>query len=210
MSDIIYILINPFMPRLVKVGKTQDLEARVKQLSSNTGVPVAFEVHYACRVENATKVETHVHRALEDHRVNTKREFFTIAPERVVEILKLVELEDVTPDTDMVEDEMEQEALNKARKSSSRRENFTFNSVGISPNNVLTFTRDDSITATVIDSRTVKYKDKKMSITKAAVCAFKDGLSKDKLTLRGPDYWKFDSETLTERRDRLEMDRDSE
>ena len=207
MSDIIYILINPYMPRLAKVGKTQDLEARVKQLSGNTGVPVPFEVHYACRVEDATKVETHVHRAFEDHRVNSKREFFEIAPERLVHILKLVELEDVTPSNDMVEDEMEQEALNKARSSSSRRENFTFSNVGISPNAVLTFTRDDSITVTVVDDRNVNYKDAVMSITKAAVCAFKDGLSQDKSTLRGPDYWRFESETLTERRDRIEMER---
>ena len=41
---IVYLLTNPYMPGLVKIGMTkqEDLEKRMKELYT-TGVPVAFE-----------------------------------------------------------------------------------------------------------------------------------------------------------------------
>jgi hypothetical protein len=50
---IVYLLTNPYMPGLVKIGMTkqEDLEKRMKELYT-TGVPVAFECQFACRVNN--------------------------------------------------------------------------------------------------------------------------------------------------------------
>ncbi len=48
MSEIVYVLTNPTMPGLIKIGRTTNLEQRVKSLSSDTGVPLPFEVFYAC------------------------------------------------------------------------------------------------------------------------------------------------------------------
>jgi hypothetical protein len=43
-SGILYVLTNPFMPGLVKIGcTTGPVEERIKGLSSATGVPVAFQ-----------------------------------------------------------------------------------------------------------------------------------------------------------------------
>lgn len=58
--QIVYVLVNPAMPGLVKIGKTTQLEVneRMKQLYS-TGVPVPFDCAFACKVKDATEVEKH-------------------------------------------------------------------------------------------------------------------------------------------------------
>ena len=76
MTDIIYILTNPVMPDLLKIGRTTNLEKRIKQLSSDTGVPVPFECYFACEVGNGIEVEKRLHFGFGDHRINPKREFF--------------------------------------------------------------------------------------------------------------------------------------
>ena len=72
----------------------------------------------------------------EDHRVN---------PERALSILKLVALEGITPNTGYVEDQEEQQSLNKDR---SRRSNFTFSSVEIPVGTVLDGKRNGQSTLT--------------------------------------------------------------
>ena len=49
----VYILSNPVMPGLVKIGMTEreNLDARLKELYS-TGVPVPFVCEYACQVSS--------------------------------------------------------------------------------------------------------------------------------------------------------------
>ena len=70
---IVYLLTNPYMPGLVKIGMTkqEDLEKRMKELYT-TGVPVAFECQFACKVNNkdCAKIERALHTAFEPQRVN--------------------------------------------------------------------------------------------------------------------------------------------
>ena len=49
--DIVYLLTNPSIPGLVKIGMTtrDNVEARMKELYG-TGVPAPFERQYACKV----------------------------------------------------------------------------------------------------------------------------------------------------------------
>jgi hypothetical protein len=55
MSEIVYLLTNPVMDGLVKIGRTANLEDRVRSLSVHSGVPVPFEVFYACQVSGRRK-----------------------------------------------------------------------------------------------------------------------------------------------------------
>ena len=204
MSEIVYVLTNPAMPDLIKIGKTDNLEQRVKQLSGHAGVPIPFEVHYACTVENASEVEKKVHHAFGDHRINARREFFEINPERVVSALELAALEDVTPGTDYVEDADEKAALDNERDRSERkRSHFKFSSVGIDQDAVLTFIHDEEITATVIDDRKIRFENKDASLSAAAQEVLQR-MGRKALSIAGPQYWKYGSETLSERRNRLE------
>ena len=67
MPEIVYLLTNPSMPTLVKVGRTTSLEDRLRSLSSHSGVPVPFEVFYACEVKDSSKVEQSIHEGFGDH-----------------------------------------------------------------------------------------------------------------------------------------------
>lgn len=60
--SIVYVLANPAMPGLVKIGRTSsdDTALRLSQLYT-TGVPVPFELKFACRVQNPEEVELALH-----------------------------------------------------------------------------------------------------------------------------------------------------
>ena len=195
MNEIIYILINESMPGYVKIGKTNNLEPRIRSLDT-TSVPLPFECFYACTVKDAAFVERQLLDAFMDHRVRSSREFFEIAPERAVAILKLVEIEDVTPKKDFVELQEDQKAINKAKK---RREMFNFKMVDIPAGAELVFSRDENIKAKVVDNRFIEFNGKKTSLSKAAnrILGYKYGVA-------GTDYWKYEGETIDERRRRFE------
>ena len=51
MEGSVYVLTNPAMPNMVKIGKTtRDVELRLADLYS-TGVPLLFECEYAAKVK---------------------------------------------------------------------------------------------------------------------------------------------------------------
>lgn len=96
MVDIVYVLTNEAMPGLIKIGCTNvDLAARIKQLYS-TGVPLPFELFYACEVKDGPSVEGKLHDAFGDHRISKSREFFRLAPERAKAALSLAEIREVS------------------------------------------------------------------------------------------------------------------
>ena len=200
MDEIIYVLTNESMPGYVKIGKTNnDLEQRVRELSASTSIPLPFTVFYACTVKNAQFVEHQLHDAFDDNRVNPKREFFRVAPERVVAALKLAEIENVTPKRDIVETKEDQEALDAARKIRSR---FNFEMVKIPVGAELYFSRDENIKAKVIDTHTansIEFNGKKTSLSRSAqkILGYQYGVA-------GTDYWMYEGETLDERRRRFE------
>lgn len=83
MSDngYVYVLMNPSLQNMVKIGKTtREPEERAKELSSVTGVPTPFIVVYSCMFESCSDAETFVHTYLETKgfRVASNREFFEI------------------------------------------------------------------------------------------------------------------------------------
>ena len=112
--SIVYVLVNEAMPGYVKVGITDNIEQRMRSLDT-TATPLPFECFYAATVQDASFVEQQIFEAFADSRVRKNREFFRIAPERIAAVVKLRELEDVTPRSDVVENEDDQRALDEAR-----------------------------------------------------------------------------------------------
>lgn len=202
MDNIIYILINEAMPGYVKIGKTTDLEQRVRDLSRASGVPLPFEVFYAAKVRDMHAAEKLIHEAFGDNRVAPNREFFKIAPERVVAALKLAEVENITPHQDFVDSPEEQRALDKARKM---RAKFNFEMVKIPVGSILTFTRNPEVTCKVINDTQIEYAGEIRSLSEAAKLAL--GID---YNVAGTLYWEYEDETLDERRRRFEEGEDEE
>ena len=79
---IVYVLTNPVMPGLVKIGMTtrDNLDTRMKELYG-TGVPVPFKCEYACKVKSSdcAKIEKALHVAFAPDRINANREFLQSA-----------------------------------------------------------------------------------------------------------------------------------
>ena len=203
--EIIYVLTNPAMPNLVKIGKTlTNLEERIRSLSQHSGVPVPFECYFACEVEDVDKVEKLIHDAFGDHRVNPKREFFDINPERVVSALKLVELKNITPIDDIVEDAIEKRTLDKERE---KRSKFNFSMVGIKPGEILTFIRDENITATVLNDNQIEFQGNITSLSAAAKKILRSQFDwSTNHSVQGTLFWCYRDESLTERRYRMETE----
>lgn len=200
MDNIIYILINEAMPGYVKIGKTTLLEQRVRDLSRASGVPLPFEVFYAAKVRDMHEAEKLIHDAFGDTRVASNREFFKIAPERVVAALKLAQVENVTPHQDFVDSPEEQRALDQARKN---RAKFNFEMVKIPVGSMLTFTRNPEVTCRVINDTQIEYNGEIKSLSEAAKLAL--GID---YNVAGTLYWEYEEETLDERRRRFEEGED--
>ena len=203
MSEFVYILTNPTIPDLVKIGRTTNLKERMRSLSSHSGVPVPFECYYCCEVENSKEVEERLHTGLGDPRIkiNPKREFFRISPERVKVLLEGYSIREVNLEGDVVEDSEEQEVLNRER---SRRPVFTFSMLNIPTGSTLKFLRDETKIVTVTGDREVEFDGNRTSLNQVTLDLLRNEHGKNWTTVRGPDYWIFENETLTERRLRME------
>lgn len=197
MQEIIYVLINEAMPGYVKIGRTTNLEQRIRSLDT-TSVPLPFECFYACTVERADFVEKQLHDAFLDHRVRSSREFFELSPERVVSALKLAEIANVTPGKDFVESREDQQALNQARE---RRAVFNFRMADIPMGAELSYVNDESIKARVVDNRQIEVNGEITSLSASA-----QKLLGYPCRVQGTIYWMYEGETLDERRRRLETE----
>jgi len=83
----VYILVNPSMPGLIKVGRTlRDSRMRARELSS-TGVPTPFQVAFEIFAEQHETLEARVHIELTDFRVNAAREFFRYPLDKAIALL---------------------------------------------------------------------------------------------------------------------------
>jgi len=88
----VYILINPSMSGMVKIGKTQnDPDERAKELSSATGIPTPFFVAYSSYFKNCDVAEVFVHTRLEKNRLADNREFFRVSVQQAIEAVREAE-----------------------------------------------------------------------------------------------------------------------
>lgn len=164
----VYVITNPAMPGLVKIGRTDsdDVGLRIAQLNT-TAVPLPFELHFACRVPNATQVEDALHLAFGPQRLNPKREFFSIEPDQAIAILKLLHVEETTAEAtrELVAatpaEEQRAVAVFKAR-----RPNLNFIEMGIPLGSLLQFEQGD-VFVEVVEDRKVRLGEQVLSLTAA-------------------------------------------
>jgi hypothetical protein len=211
MSEFVYVLTNEAMPDMVKIGRTNDLAGRMRELYKS-GVPLPFVCHYAVEVEDTAAsidIERKLHNLFDEDRVNKKREFFRVAPERVALALSIgnfkeasVTLEDTARGSG---GEIDRTDIEAAERSEKRRENLRFDKIGIPVGATLTFSRDENITATTTANNKLIFEGREMSISGCAeeILNTRFGNHRKNGT-QGPLYWKYNGYTLDELRQKQE------
>ena len=186
---IVYVITNPEMPGLVKIGHTgQTVEQRPRDLDG-TGVPVPFECVAAWEFADATGVEGALHQAFADRRVRRSREFFRVSSDQPIAVLQRFGARDVTPRSDVVDERNAADDRASLEASRARRERCRFDMVGIEPGMALTSVWDGNVTCTVADERRVRFGDDVMTLTAAARRVLHD-LGKGWKSVSGPDSWR--------------------
>jgi hypothetical protein len=188
---IVYVLSNPAMPGLVKIGRTDNTDAniRIAQLYT-TGVPVPFTLEYACKVSNPDEVERALHIAFSPQRTNPKREFFNIEPEQAIAILRLLNTEDATQEVLEQKSDIDPESAQAAVALKAKRPKMNFAEMGIPEGSVLHSVEDDS-TAIVVSPKKVLFQDEEMSLTAATRIVL--GIEH---SVQPSPYWTFNGRSL--------------
>ncbi|WP_028347821.1 GIY-YIG nuclease family protein [Bradyrhizobium murdochi] len=204
MAEIIYVLINEAMPGLIKIGKTNgELASRIRQLYS-TGVPLPFELFYACEVANAAFVEINLHEAFGDHRISKGREFFRLAPERARAALLLA----ATREIKLGDEIFENTEVKAEVEAAKRRSRFRLSMVGIKPGTVLQLYKDPNIVCTTVDEiNQVDFRGDTTSLSDAARQAHSD-LGDEWPSVSGPWAWAYQGKRLDELRREIEEQTD--
>lgn len=86
----VYVLSNPAMPGLVKIGRTVKIPTERAAEFNTTGVPAPFEVAFYCIVEDAESLETRIHDELAGSRQAYDREFFRVDVTEAIAVIARV------------------------------------------------------------------------------------------------------------------------
>ncbi len=202
-EGIIYVISNPAMPDMVKIGKTDNLERRIKELSSPSGIPLSFECVVAKNVKDVDFAEKKLHEAFASRRINVKREFFKIDQDELISLFELLDGDYVSVSKDEIFESKEEKVA--FEKQSKIGERFNFSLVGISVGTKLTFIKDENITCEVISNSKVKFKDETHSLSSAGLIALRE-CGYNWTVCAGPKFWTYEGESLRDLRDKLEED----
>jgi uncharacterized protein YfbU (UPF0304 family) len=193
-QGIVYIFTNPAIPNMIKIGMTthEDVKLRMAQIYT-TGVPLPFECVYAAKVLNYEKVEKALHIAFGPDRINPKREFFEIDPAQANAIIKLMEIEDVTPKAANEKeevDEIDREAGEAYAKK--KRTRFSFGEMNIPIGSELVCVANGE-TVNVATDKTIYFRGEETSLTNATRIILENGYH----VAPGP-YWTFNGKKIRE------------
>lgn len=182
----IYIMTNPSLQNMVKIGYAKDVEERRKQLST-TALPYEYEVY--ATYETFGKLEDkQVHKLIDklnpDLRVAKNREFFMITPEDAYELLEAIAI--ISGSQDKLKRVM---VLTTMAEQKSKKPPVNFSKCNIPVGAELVFVDDASVKVTVVDERKVLYNDELTSLS--AVAKSIKGYS-----CAGPSYFMYNGELV--------------
>ena len=192
---IVYVLTNEAFDGYVKIGKTLNIEQRLRQLD-NTSVPLPFRCVYAVEVDDEAEVERLLHQTFADNRTRSKREFFEVEAQRVISAMKLTRGKDVTPKDDIAEDEEGLRAIEKAARKP--RKAYSLFDAELKVGDILHYSNNDAITAEVVGAKKVLFEGNETSLSRSALTLLqRDGYTWR--TVNGWQFWMFENETVAER-----------
>lgn len=157
----IYIMTNPALKDMVKIGYASDVEARRKQLST-TALPYDYEV-YATYETSGNLEDKKLHKMIDnlnpDLRVTSNREFFVMSLKEAFELLEAIAVISGT------KEKLKKTEVKEEEKQKIRRPPVNFKKCGIPVGAKLEFIDDPNVVVTVVDERKVSYKEEITSLS---------------------------------------------
>lgn len=157
----IYIMTNPALIDMVKIGFATNVESRRKQLST-TALPYEYEI-YATYETSGHIEDKKLHKMIDnlnpDLRVSKAREFYVMSPEDAFEMLEAIATISGTTK------KLKKTKIKESDKQIVRRPPVNFSKCGIPIGAKLVFIEDPKVVATVVDDRKVQYKDEITSLS---------------------------------------------
>ncbi len=183
----IYIMTNPALKDMVKIGYASDVEVRRQQLST-TALPYEYEV-YATYETCGNLEDKKLHRMIDklnpDLRVSKNREFFVMSPSDAYELLEAIATISGTMD------KLEKVKAAEKKQQYVRKPPVNFSKCGIPVGAELVFIEDPSVVAYVVSDRKVQYQDEITSLS--AISSKIKGYSS-----AGPSFFSYNGKTIAE------------
>ena len=157
----IYIMTNPALKGMVKIGYATDVEMRRKQLST-TALPYEYEVYATYETSGALE-DKKLHRMIDnlnsDLRVTSNREFFVMTPQEAYELLESIAVISGTVE------KLKKIKVPETKKQKTKNPPVDFFKCGIPLGAKLVYIDDSSVVATVVSNRKVQYKEEITSLS---------------------------------------------
>ena len=171
------------MPEICKIGITDNIEKRLKDLNK-TGIPTRFQLYEKFELENTDILEQKILQHFAKQRINRKREFLQVHPERICDFIT---------DNKNVKPEKEQDVRGILAK------------LGIKKGEILKFKEGDeiynNITARVVEPNSVRpidYKNRQLSLSVAAKDILEKRFDKKWKAVQGTIFWTYKRKTIRE------------
>lgn len=200
----VYILVNPsFREDWVKIGQTEDIKRRIKELSSKTCLPFPFTLYAWCRTIKYKELEIQIHKFLDKYRqlkVVPNREFFSMLPGEALKELRF--LASTIADAEIYAPGEEDEKKLHAKAAPP----FRFSMVGIKPGEKLIFV-PRNLTVIVkedkIDNK-IEFEGKTYTLSGFCKKFMPDEKRNKKDAYQGPAYFSYDKKLLVRLRSEQE------
>ena len=183
----IYIMTNPALKDMVKIGYAADVETRRKRLST-TALPYEYEV-YATYETSGNLEDKKLHKMIDnlnpDLRVSSNREFFVMSPQEAYELLEAIAVISGT------KDKLKKVKVAPAKKQVVRRPPVNFVKCGIPMGAELVYIEDPNLTVKVVSERKVEYNGEITSMS-----AISDRIKG--YPTPGPQFFTYDGEKVSD------------
>lgn len=189
MAGYIYIMTNPCLQNMVKIGYATDVEQRRKQLST-TALPYDYEV-YATYETTGKLEDKKLHKLIDslnpDLRVTKTREFFIMSPEEAYELLEAIAM--ISGSQDKLK---RTKKVNQSSSQKTKNPPINFSKCGIPVGAELVYIHDDNVKAIVESDRKVIYNNEITSLS--AIVANIKGVK----SIQGPAFFTYNGKVITE------------
>ena len=214
----VYILTNPsFREDWVKIGKSsRPVDVRSKELD-NTAVPLPFEIYATLKTSKYAIVEKQIHKQIDrltDLRIRQNREFFNIAPDVALDIMR--DIADLLDDAEIAvyvngkpmisKDKDEDKKIKdevETKKHLASKPSFKFPMIGLKIGDVVTFS-PTGVEVRVATDNKVEYEGRLWSLSAFTATFMPIEKQNTSGAYQGPKYFTYKGKTLNDLRNESE------